>query len=48
MPGHPYGKRVELNGIRVSALNLSDNTDSTQEELLPVSDNEEEQGDHYE
>ena len=44
----PMESEVELNGIRVSALNLSDNTDSTQEELLPVSDNEEEQGDHYE
>ena len=44
----PMESEVELNGIRVSALNLSDNTDSTQEELLPVSDNEEKQGDHYE
>lgn len=44
----PMESEVELNGIRVSALNLSDNTDSTQEELLPVSDNDEEQGDHYE
>ena len=45
---NPMESEVELNGIRVSALNLSDNTDSTPEELLPVSDNEEEQGDHYE